>query len=115
MIIKQNFNLVLSFNDGQEIKEIDCRKWSNESRNTQGVGKIEDKTQEMGDVGACQIQEIWKYAGHFNMENSKKYGRVLLIKVHIQMKLPIYMSVTTDILRFLQKKKGKIFVRIQKE
>lgn len=72
MIIEQNFNPVLSFNDGQKIKEIDCRKWSNESHDTQGVGKIKDKTQEMGYMGACQVQEIWKYAGHFNMENSKK-------------------------------------------
>ena len=72
MIIEQKFKMPLSFNDGHEIRDIHCRKWSNENDGSMCVGKINNGTQEMGYIGAYQIKEIWKHAGFFNMENSKK-------------------------------------------
>lgn len=71
MIIEQRFKTPLSFYDGKQIQQIDNRKWSNET-NDMSVGNVVDKTQEMGYMGAYQIEEIWKCAGHFNRENSQK-------------------------------------------
>ena len=77
MIIEQKFKTPLSFNDGKQIQQIDSRKWSNKA-NDMSVGKVDGKTQEMGYMGAYQIEEIWKYAGHFNMKNSQKiWARVV--------------------------------------
>lgn len=78
MIIEQHFKQYLSFYDGHEIKEINCRTWSHEGNDIMSVGKIKGQTQEMGYMGAYQIQEIWKHAGYFNIENSKKiWARVI--------------------------------------
>ena len=72
MVIKQIFITPIFLNDGQSVRQIDCRKWSHDGDEKMTVGKIENNEQEMGYMGSYQIREIWKYAGHFNMANSQK-------------------------------------------
>lgn len=72
MIIEQKFKTPLFLNDGKGIQKIDCRKWSHGGDDKMIIGKIENNEQEMGYMGSYQIREVWKYAGYFQSENSKK-------------------------------------------
>lgn len=61
MIIEQKFKTPIFLNDGQSVRQIDCRKWSHNGEEKMTVGKIENNEQEMGYMGSYQIREIWKY------------------------------------------------------
>ena len=61
MIIEQKFKMPITFNDGNKVQQITCRKWSHEGNDTMESGKIKHDEQEMGYMGSYQIKEIWKF------------------------------------------------------
>ena len=67
--IKQIFNPPLCLcNANENNKEtIEKRIW-----NTQTQEILNDNTQNMGYIGKMQIEEVWKHAGYFVTDNSKK-------------------------------------------
>ena len=67
--IQQEFNPPIMFflSNKDDICNVATRTWQTETNE-----KITDIIQPMGYIGSRQIEEIWKHAGYFTDDNSKK-------------------------------------------
>jgi len=68
-IINQNFNPPIMFclSNKDDLWGVATRTWKIKSDE-----KLTDITQPMEYIGSHQIEEVWKHAGYFNSDNSKK-------------------------------------------